>query len=74
MSGPGSADAAGALVGLSALFGAGEPAIALSAHVSEDYQARTRTAGFDFHLGKPYDVAELVRLALTALGRSRKVQ
>ena len=46
------------------------PAIALSAHVSGDYQLRTRTAGFDFHLGKPYDAAELVRLALAALGRS----
>jgi CheY-like chemotaxis protein/two-component sensor histidine kinase len=44
------------------------PAIAVTAHVSEDYQARTRAAGFTFHIGKPYDVADLVRLARTALG------
>ncbi len=47
------------------------PAIAVTAHVSEDYQARTRAAGFDFHLGKPYDVAELIEFARAALARSR---
>jgi CheY-like chemotaxis protein len=52
--------------------GSATPAIALSAHVSEEHQARTRAAGFDFHLGKPYDVAELVRLALAALGRAER--
>jgi CheY-like chemotaxis protein len=49
--------------------GRAAPAIAVSAYVSEDYQLRTRAAGFDFHVGKPYDVSELVRLALAALGR-----
>ena len=45
------------------------PAIAVSAHVSEDYQARTRAAGFDSHLAKPYDVGELVELARSAVAR-----
>ncbi len=46
------------------------PAIALSAHVSEDHQARTRAAGFDAHIAKPYDVAELVQLVRQALARA----
>ena len=46
------------------------PAIAVTAHTSEEYQARTRAAGFDFHVAKPYDVAQLVRTVLTALERA----
>ena len=46
------------------------PAIAVTAHVSEDYQSRTRGAGFDLHIGKPNDVADLVHLARRALGRA----
>jgi signal transduction histidine kinase/CheY-like chemotaxis protein len=49
--------------------GRATPAIAVSAHVSEDYQARTRAAGFDSHIAKPYDVAELVQLARSAVAR-----
>ncbi|MNC96395.1 hybrid sensory histidine kinase BarA [compost metagenome] len=45
------------------------PAIALSAHVSEDHQARTRAAGFDAHIAKPYDVAELVQVVRLAIAR-----
>jgi CheY-like chemotaxis protein/two-component sensor histidine kinase len=45
------------------------PAIALTAHTSEEYQAKTRAAGFEFHVAKPYDVAQLVRTVLTALER-----
>jgi ATP-binding cassette, subfamily B, bacterial len=44
-------------------------AIALTAHASPDYQTRTRRAGFDGHLSKPYDVAGLVHAIQTALER-----
>ena len=47
-------------------------AIALTAHASADYQTRARDAGFDGHLSKPYDVAELVRSILSALERCKK--
>jgi len=47
-------------------------AIALTAHASADYQTRAHDAGFDGHLSKPYDVAELVRAILTALERSKR--
>jgi hypothetical protein len=46
-------------------------AIALTAHASVEYQTRTRDAGFDDHLSKPYDVAELVRSILAALERCK---
>jgi len=52
--------------------GTATAAIALTAHASAEYQARTRDAGFDDHLSKPYDVEELVRSILAALERCRK--
>jgi CheY-like chemotaxis protein len=45
------------------------PAIAVTAHASPDYQSRTREAGFDAHISKPFDGDELVR-TVTAV-RSR---
>jgi CheY-like chemotaxis protein len=47
-------------------------AIALTAHASADYQTKARDAGFDGHLSKPYDVAELVRAILAALERCKR--
>jgi signal transduction histidine kinase/CheY-like chemotaxis protein len=44
-------------------------AIALTAHASPGYQARTRDAGFDGHISKPFDVEELVQAVLGALER-----
>ena len=44
-------------------------AIALTAHASPGYQARTREAGFDRHISKPFDVEELVQAVLGALER-----
>jgi signal transduction histidine kinase/CheY-like chemotaxis protein len=35
-------------------------AVALTAHASEDFRARTLAAGFQQHLAKPYDAAALV--------------
>ena len=43
-------------------------AIAVTAHASEAYQAKTREAGFDAHVSKPYQVSELVRAVSAALG------
>jgi signal transduction histidine kinase len=45
-------------------------ALALTAHAAEDYQARTRAAGFEAHIVKPYDAAELVRAVTDATKRA----
>jgi CheY-like chemotaxis protein len=37
------------------------PAIALSAHASEDHRRRSRDAGFHLHLAKPYEIGALVQ-------------
>ncbi len=44
------------------------PAIALSAHVRSDEATAALAAGFDLHIGKPVDVAQLVT-AIDALAR-----
>jgi CheY-like chemotaxis protein len=44
-------------------------AIALTAHASPAYQARTSEAGFDRHISKPFEVEELVQAVLGALER-----
>jgi signal transduction histidine kinase/CheY-like chemotaxis protein len=44
-------------------------AIALTAHAAPGYQVRTREAGFDRHISKPFDVDELVQAVLGALDR-----
>jgi signal transduction histidine kinase/CheY-like chemotaxis protein len=43
------------------------PAIALSAHASEDHRRRSRAAGFHQHLAKPYTIAALVQAIVAAL-------
>jgi signal transduction histidine kinase/ActR/RegA family two-component response regulator len=45
------------------------PVIALTAHASDEYQTRTRAAGFDFHVSKPYQIGDLVRTVLAAMER-----
>ena len=47
------------------------PAIALTAFASKDDAARARAAGFDTHLAKPVDPAELVQ-AIARLVKARK--
>ena len=54
---------------LDATSGRTTAAIALTAHASPGYQARTREAGFDGHISKPFDVEELVQAVLGALER-----
>jgi len=44
------------------------PAIALTAHVGEDDRRRTMRAGFDVHVGKPFELQELRRV-VSRLGR-----
>jgi signal transduction histidine kinase/ActR/RegA family two-component response regulator len=44
-------------------------AIAVTAHASDDFQARTRAAGFDAHVTKPYEFSELEQSILAALQR-----
>jgi CheY-like chemotaxis protein len=46
------------------------PAIALTAYASTEFHARTRDAGFEAHLAKPFDEDELVRTILAVLGRT----
>jgi len=48
---------------------AGRPtaAIALTAHASPGYEARTRDAGFSRHISKPFDVEELVQAVREAV-------
>jgi len=45
------------------------PAIALTAHMTQDHVAHTRDAGFEFHIGKPFEASELVHTILAALSR-----
>jgi signal transduction histidine kinase/ActR/RegA family two-component response regulator len=45
------------------------PAIALTAHMSQSHVAHTRDAGFEFHVGKPFEASELVHTILAALSR-----
>jgi CheY-like chemotaxis protein len=47
---------------------AGIPAIALSAHVRPDEATAALAAGFDLHIGKPVDIAQLIT-AIDALAR-----
>lgn len=48
------------------------PAIALSAHASEEHRARSRTAGFALHVAKPYRLEDLIDAVLSlASPRSR---
>ena len=47
------------------------PAIALTAFASNDDAERARAAGFDLHLAKPVDPAELVQ-AIGRLVKARK--
>ena len=52
------------------------PAIAVSAHVRPDEASAALAAGYDLHVGKPVDVAQLVTAidALTNIRGSRTVQ
>jgi len=48
-------------------FDNGALAIALTAHASEDDRQRSIDAGFHHHLGKPYELNELVQTILSGL-------
>lgn len=45
------------------------PAIALTAHSSADYQVKTREAGFDAHVSKPFGMPDLLDAIVTVLER-----
>ena len=45
------------------------PAVALTAHVSDDYRRESLRAGFDAHLSKPFDAAHLAAALATLTGR-----
>jgi signal transduction histidine kinase/ActR/RegA family two-component response regulator len=44
-------------------------AIALTAHASLSHESESRKAGFDAHISKPYDTAELIRVVGRVMGR-----
>jgi CheY-like chemotaxis protein len=44
-------------------------AIALSAHASDEHRARSRAAGFQLHLVKPFAIEALVRTIASVTGR-----
>jgi signal transduction histidine kinase/CheY-like chemotaxis protein len=46
------------------------PAIALTAHVSQSHFEETRAAGFQFHVGKPFDTGKLISTIKSAVGRA----
>jgi signal transduction histidine kinase/CheY-like chemotaxis protein len=45
-------------------------AIAVTAHASEAHHLRTRRAGFQHHIAKPFDAAQLVKAVAAALERT----
>ncbi|MFM7427600.1 MAG: PAS domain-containing protein [Elainella sp.] len=45
------------------------PAIALTAYAGEEYQQESRRAGFSYHLAKPVEPEELVRIVLAVVQR-----
>jgi signal transduction histidine kinase/CheY-like chemotaxis protein len=45
-------------------------AIAVSAHAADDYRARSRAAGFDDHIAKPYETSDLVRAVAAVVERA----
>ena len=45
------------------------PAVALTAYASEQDRQRSLAAGFQIHLTKPVEAAELVSAVATAAGR-----
>jgi CheY-like chemotaxis protein len=47
------------------------PVVAMSGFVSESDRQRTREAGFQAHLAKPFDEATLVRAVNSVLGQRR---
>jgi signal transduction histidine kinase len=44
-------------------------AIAVTAHVSQFHRDLARRAGFDGHMAKPYEAADLIRMVATVAGR-----
>jgi CheY-like chemotaxis protein len=50
------------------------PAVALTAYAQAEDRRRAREAGFDMHLGKPFDQAELFKVIadLAQLAKTRK--
>jgi CheY-like chemotaxis protein len=48
------------------------PAIALTAFVRPEDRARTRLAGFDQHIGKPFDSGALIQAVVALIGDARR--
>lgn len=57
---------------LAADQGGGIPAIALTAYASAEERARALECGYDFHLSKPAEAAELAKAIAVATGRAGK--
>jgi two-component system, chemotaxis family, CheB/CheR fusion protein len=45
------------------------PAVALTAYSQIEHRERLLSAGFNFHIGKPFELAALVRILVMAAGR-----
>jgi CheY-like chemotaxis protein len=52
---------------------AGTPAIALTAYAREEDRQRALTAGFQAHIGKPFDGPEFLRVAAGLISKTRSV-
>jgi CheY-like chemotaxis protein len=48
------------------------PAVAVTAFVRSEDRARALLAGFDMHIGKPFDAAALLQVLVTLLGSTRR--
>jgi len=48
------------------------PAVALTAYSQTEHRERVLSAGFNFHIGKPFELAALVRILVMAAGREAR--